>query len=160
MEGGNLQNLLANEQARKKLSFRQRVSILLDIAQALAYMHQRPERALHQSVQPSNILLDRNYAAKLAEVGVARMMPEHKAISTRRVQESMSMMKGKAMFVYTDPKYFNTGTFGRASDVYSFGWVGLFLMTGRLALVVMVGVYCWWTVLFCYRLRCYKVESV
>jgi serine/threonine-protein kinase len=50
------------------------VQIGIDIAQALAFLHER--QYVHRDVKPDNILLDPHQGAKLADLGVARRLQD------------------------------------------------------------------------------------
>nr|AHW98581.1 protein kinase [Oryza punctata] len=83
-----------------------RYKIVKDICAALVYLHhERCPFVLHRNIKPNNILLDREFNAKLADFGLSR--------SADKV--------GKAR--YLDPECRKTGKFKRSSDVYSFGIV-------------------------------------
>lgn len=53
-------------------------------AEGLAYLHEESQlRIIHRDIKLSNILLDEEYAAKIADFGLARLFPEDKThIST------------------------------------------------------------------------------
>ena len=58
-------------------------------------------------------------------------MPEHVAISTRqRARTSSKLVRTSAMAKFLDPIYIQCGTFGRKSDVYSWGMCLLWILTG------------------------------
>jgi serine/threonine-protein kinase len=59
-------------QREQKLPIGVVVQIGIDIAQALAYLHQR--QYIHRDVKPDNILLHPQQGAKLADLGVARRL--------------------------------------------------------------------------------------
>ena len=80
---------------------------------------------MHLDLKPANILLDNNFVAKLADVGLARFMvgmDNGKSF----IQQSMAV----GTFGYVDPHFLRTGQFSRESDVYSLGVVLLDMLVG------------------------------
>jgi len=74
-------------QRQQKLPAGVVVQIGIDVAQALAYLHQR--QYIHRDVKPDNILLHPQQGAKLADLGVARRVHDdtgqtgtHEAVGT------------------------------------------------------------------------------
>ncbi|KAM0984164.1 hypothetical protein PS2_011369 [Malus domestica] len=61
-----------------------RYKIILGTAEGLAYLHEESKlRIIHRDIKLSNILLDEEFNAKIADFGLARMFPEDKThIST------------------------------------------------------------------------------
>ena len=61
-----------------------RYKIILGTAEGLAYLHEESKlRIIHRDIKLSNILLDKEFNAKIADFGLARMFPEDKThIST------------------------------------------------------------------------------
>ncbi|PRQ47887.1 putative transferase, protein kinase RLK-Pelle-RLCK-VIIa-2 family [Rosa chinensis] len=105
------------------LSWNKRLDIASGVAQALAYLHTfSPNQIVHSDLKASNILLDRNYNAKLSNFGLERLgkTGELSHQSTRFVGTSP----------YIDPKEITTGHSYVKSDVYRFGVTLLQLLTG------------------------------
>ncbi|GJV28966.1 serine/threonine/dual specificity protein kinase, catalytic domain-containing protein [Tanacetum coccineum] len=96
-------------------------------ARGLDYLHTgtgTKHGVTHRDVKTSNILLDQNFAAKIADFGLGPINQALTYISTGV----------KGTFGYMDPSYFYTGRLTRKSDVYAFGVVLLEVLCGRPAL--------------------------
>lgn len=63
-----------------KIPYSETVSIMLDVAEGLAYLHQQNPPILHRDLASKNILLTKERQAKIADVGLAKMLPEGKQI--------------------------------------------------------------------------------
>lgn len=79
MENGNLQDVLLHRKCAELMQWKQRFSIAVDIAKGLQYLHGLDPPVIHGDVKPSNVLLDRNFSAKIADFGLARLKSEKKA---------------------------------------------------------------------------------
>ncbi|XVE97606.1 hypothetical protein REPUB_Repub03eG0033900 [Reevesia pubescens] len=101
-----------------------RLQIAVGAAQGLCYMHHEcPTPIIHRDVKSSNILLDSEFKAKIADFGLAKMLTRHATSHT------MSAVAGS--FGYLAPEYAYTTKVNAKVDVYSFGVVLLELVTGR-----------------------------
>ncbi|OAE28799.1 hypothetical protein AXG93_3096s1130 [Marchantia polymorpha subsp. ruderalis] len=116
----------AEVETRGCLPWYKRVEIAFEVAQGLEYLHSFADPpVIHRDVKPSNILLDENMVAKLADFGLTKEFPELEThISTAPA--------GTAG--YFDPEYFLRQQLTTASDVYAYGVVLLQLVTGQVAI--------------------------
>ncbi|KAI3841780.1 hypothetical protein MKW92_000464 [Papaver armeniacum] len=109
---------------RAALDWPTRLQIAIGAAQGLCYMHDSCSPAIiHRDVKSSNILLDHEFRAKIADFGLAKLLDKHGEPQT------MSAMAGS--FGYFAPEYGYTRKVNEKVDVYSFGVVLLELATGR-----------------------------
>lgn len=122
------------------LSWRSRVGIAFQLAQALEYLHHRcPLQIIHGDIKASNILLDQQLNCKLCDFGSAKMGFSWAAESASSPSpSSYSSHKNRMMMLgspgYTDPHYLWTGIASKKNDIYSFGVILLELITGMEAL--------------------------
>ncbi|KAF8034312.1 hypothetical protein BT93_C0569 [Corymbia citriodora subsp. variegata] len=106
------------------LDWPKRMQIALGAAKGLCYMHNDcSQPIIHRDVKSSNILLDSEFNAKIADFGLARMLA--------KPGEAVSMTGVAGSFGYLAPEYARTTRVNEKIDVYSFGVVLLELTTGR-----------------------------
>ncbi|ERN08784.1 probable receptor-like protein kinase At1g11050 [Amborella trichopoda] len=110
----------------KQLSWAQRRGIIVGVGKGLAYLHNGVEPAIfHRDVKATNILLDADMNARVADFGLAKQNREGQSHLTTRVAGTHG---------YLAPEYALYGQLTEKSDVYSFGVVVLEIMSGRRAL--------------------------
>ncbi|XP_044341176.1 receptor-like protein kinase 5 [Triticum aestivum] len=103
-----------------------RIRVAVGAAQGLCYMHHECSPPIvHRDVKTSNILLDSEFRAKVADFGLARMLAQ------AGTPDTMSAVAGS--FGYMAPECGYTRKVTEKVDVYSFGVVLLELTTGRAA---------------------------
>ncbi|KAK2986317.1 hypothetical protein RJ640_021886 [Escallonia rubra] len=125
LPGGNLEKFI-QERSTRAVDWRVLHKIALDIARALAYLHdQCVPRVLHRDVKPSNILLDDDYNAYLSDFGLARLLGTSETHATTGVAGT---------FGYVAPEYAMTCRVSDKADVYSYGVVLLELISDKKAL--------------------------
>ncbi|KAL0438130.1 UNVERIFIED_CONTAM: putative receptor-like protein kinase [Sesamum latifolium] len=123
MSNGSLEDHLFVNDMKQNLSWPQRKNIILDIAKGLAYLHYGIKPAIyHRDIKATNILLDSDMKAKVADFGLAKQSAEGQSHLTTRVAGTHG---------YLAPEYALYGQLTDKSDVYSFGIVILEIMSSR-----------------------------
>lgn len=70
---------------RGTLNWNQRLQIIIGIARGLAYLHEEfHECIIHRDIKSSNILLDEYFQPKIADFGLARLLPENQTHLTTK----------------------------------------------------------------------------
>ncbi|CAM6048068.1 unnamed protein product [Sphagnum compactum] len=119
------EHLYGTEKAiREPMSWKTRLSIALDAAQGLEYLHEGcMPSIIHRDVKSSNILLSSKLVGKMADFGLSKLTTVESA------SHVSTMVKGTAG--YLDPEYYMNQQLTEKSDVFSFGIVLLEIICGR-----------------------------
>ncbi|KAL0324775.1 UNVERIFIED_CONTAM: protein LYK5 [Sesamum radiatum] len=110
--------------SERRLDWKQRVQVAYDVADALNYLHNFTNPPyIHKNLKSSNILLDGNLRAKVANFGLARILDtDDQTVMTRHVVGT---------YGYMAPEYIENGLVTPKLDVFAFGVVMLELLSGR-----------------------------
>ncbi|KAF3669312.1 putative LRR receptor-like serine/threonine-protein kinase-like [Capsicum annuum] len=105
------------------LDTKQRLSIMIDVACALEYLHHGcSSPMIHCDLKPSNILLDEDMVAHLSNFGISKLLGE---------DQGDLYTKTLATLGYIAPEYGMDGLVSRKCDVYSYGIMLLETFTRR-----------------------------
>ncbi|XP_057479612.1 LEAF RUST 10 DISEASE-RESISTANCE LOCUS RECEPTOR-LIKE PROTEIN KINASE-like 1.2 [Actinidia eriantha] len=119
---GTLADHLHGDRAKpySLLSWSTRMSIAIETASALAYLH--ASECIHRDVKTTNILLDNNFCVKVADFGLSRLFPTDVSHISTTPQGTLG---------YVDPEYYESYQLTDKSDVYNFGVVLIELISSK-----------------------------
>ncbi|KAM0856593.1 hypothetical protein ACQ4PT_048995 [Festuca glaucescens] len=125
MENGSLDDWLHNrdDEATSFLDWPTRLKIAQGASLGLSYIHDvcKPH-IVHRDIKSSNILLDKEFKAYVADFGLARLMHPNQTHVTTELVGTMG---------YIPPEYGQAWVATLRGDMYSFGVVLLELLTGK-----------------------------
>ncbi|CAA2992598.1 probable LRR receptor-like serine threonine-kinase At3g47570 [Olea europaea subsp. europaea] len=111
MPNGNLEKWLYSDDYM--LNILQRISIMVDVAYALEYLHYGYSTpVVHCDLKPSNVLLDEDMVAHLSDFGIAKLLGEG---------ENNAYTTTLGTLGYIAPEYGLEGLVSIKCDVYSYG---------------------------------------
>ena len=109
---------------QRALPLRDRVGLLLQVAQAVAYAH--AQLVVHRDLKPGNILVTPAGEVRLLDFGIAKLMADDRTSAT-----ALTELAGRALTLdYASPEQIRGEPLGTASDVYSLAVVAYELLSG------------------------------
>ena len=103
-----------------------KVHLLTGTARGVVYLHSHTPPIAHRDLTARNILIDSGLTAKIADLGVARM------VNIQLGQLAATMTAGPGNNLYMPPETVQeegSSRYGTAIDIFSFGVVSLFTLT-------------------------------
>ncbi|XP_052178550.1 probable LRR receptor-like serine/threonine-protein kinase At1g07650 isoform X2 [Diospyros lotus] len=109
--------------SKLKLDWPTRKKICLGIARGLVYLHEESRlKIVHRDIKTSNVLLDKDFNAKISDFGLAKLYEDENTHISTRIAGTIG---------YMAPEYAMRGYLTDKADVYSFGVVTLEIVSGK-----------------------------
>ncbi|GJT68544.1 probable LRR receptor-like serine/threonine-protein kinase isoform X2 [Tanacetum coccineum] len=118
---------LDSQKSGESLSFRMRLTVALDSAKGILYLHTEANPPiLHRDIKTSNVLIDSKLTAKVADFGLSRLAPllADYGVGPNYVHTVVRGTPG-----YLDPEYLLTHKLTHKSGIYSLGVVLFEILT-------------------------------
>jgi serine/threonine protein kinase len=127
VDGGTLGEWVKAE----KRTWQQIVELLVGVADGLASAHEAG--ILHRDIKPANILVTRSGYAKLADFGLAKLLPTLRPAEATRTLTEQQTRPGVVMGTigYMSPEQASGKRVDARSDIFSFGVLFYELLAGR-----------------------------
>ncbi|CAL9145890.1 unnamed protein product, partial [Musa hybrid cultivar] len=121
LPNGSVSNHLydSEQHSLARLEFKQRLAVAIGAAKGLAHLHSLSPPLVHQDFKTSNVLVDENFIAKVADAGFFKLL-----------QGSGEVGPQGSSNIFQDPGVAELQGFSEASDIYSFGVFLLELISG------------------------------
>ncbi|KAK6791075.1 hypothetical protein RDI58_010156 [Solanum bulbocastanum] len=121
MPNGSLENWLYKEDCH--LNLHQRVTIMLDVAMAIDYLHHgHVTPIVHCNLKPANVLLNEDMVAHFGDFGISKILA---------ISKSMAHTETLGTLGYIAPEYRSEGIVSTSGDVYSYGIMLMEVLTKR-----------------------------
>lgn len=123
LENKSLDYALLGSRRAVNLEWSKRTAICLGTARGLAYLHEElVPHIVHRDIKASNILLDKDFAPKIGDFGLAKLFPD----DITHISTKIAGTTG-----YLAPEYALGGQLTMKADIYSFGVVVLEVVSGK-----------------------------
>ena len=128
----DLDGFLEKQKGKETLSLSLKLSFLLDVSNALVYLHKHAPPIIHRDVKAANVLLTRDMRAKLADLGTSKLLDFNPLASTKFTQcpGTVGIMPPEAL--QSNPVY------DTQLDVFSFGTLIIHVINQEFPLPVEV----------------------
>jgi len=121
VEGGNLAARISN--LKSPISNRDAARLLLPIAEAIYYAHQRG--VLHRDLKPSNILIGADGSPRVADFGLAKVLEDESGLTLS------TAALGTPAYMAPEQAGGQSRQVSTATDIYGLGAILYELLTGR-----------------------------
>jgi serine/threonine protein kinase len=127
VDGQDLEKLALRDGRRRQMPLLWSVSIMIPVAQAVAFAHTRG--IVHRDLKPGNIMIDVHKRPKVMDFGIAKVLGRSTGVTVE------GAILGTPAYMAPEQAGNEPGKVGPLSDVYSLGAILYRLLTGRLTYI-------------------------
>ncbi|KAK3013551.1 hypothetical protein RJ639_009924 [Escallonia herrerae] len=128
MKHGSLDNYLVKKDAGAPLPWATRLKIAIGAAQGLAFLHVTTKQVMYFDLEASNVLLDKDFTAKLCDFGLAELgQLTNKDVDDDDLGSPYNTMYQNSVA----PASLKSGSHYKARDIHDFGLILLQVLTGQ-----------------------------
>lgn len=124
MSNGTLYDVLHSNS--RPLNWGRRIRLALQVAKAVEILHSEMPHIIHRDIKSANVLIDRNFNARLGDFGLALRC----GVDNFRLRSTPPA----GTIGYLDPCYVTPDNLSTKTDVFSFGILLLEIISGRKAI--------------------------
>ena len=110
-----------------KMKKKDKFAYATQLAQGMQYLHTCKPVIIHRDLKPANLLIDHSGVLKVADFGLSKVRPDPK-----QNEKDTFMMTGETgSYRFMAPEVFRHSDYNETVDVYSFGMILFFLLSGK-----------------------------
>ncbi|XP_051146817.1 serine/threonine-protein kinase-like protein At3g51990 [Andrographis paniculata] len=125
MSNGTLYDVLHSNSNNRPPNWGRRIKLALQTAKAIDTLHSLNPPVIHRDIKSANVLIDRNFNARLGDFGLALRCVDDCRLRSTPPAGTMG---------YLDPCYVTPDNLSTKTDVFSFGILLLEIISGRKAI--------------------------
>lgn len=131
MSNGTLYDVLHSNSGSnsRPLNWGRRIRLALQVAKAVEILHSQKPPIIHRDIKSANVLIDRNFNARLGDFGLALRC----GVDDYRLRSTPPA----GTMGYLDPNYVTPDNLSTKTDVFSFGILLLEIISGRKAIDIV-----------------------
>ncbi|KAK2966900.1 hypothetical protein RJ640_028910, partial [Escallonia rubra] len=147
MKHGSLDNYLIKKDADAPLPWATRLKIVVGAAQGLAFLHLNTKQVMYFDLKASNVLLDKDFNAKLCDFGLAELDQlanenvDHNDVGSSYSEAGVNSMyqssvapeylESGCVMIFMELEILDAGDGNMDRDVHGFGLILLQVLTGQ-----------------------------
>lgn len=110
-----------------KMNNKDQIIYATQFAQGMIYLHTCKPPIIHRDLKPANLLIDNSGVLKVADFGLSKVRPD----PMKNEKDSFMMTGETGSYRFMAPEVFRHQPYTETVDVYSYGMILFYLLSGR-----------------------------